>query len=48
MEWIRHTLRKNNHWIEIRREQKGKKAEANLGKDRFVGSRKMEQNKERG
>ena len=41
MGWIGNTLRKNEHWIGIRREQKGRKAEANLEKDGFVGSRKM-------
>jgi hypothetical protein len=48
MGWIGKTLRGKKHWIGIRREQKGRKAEANLEKDGFVRSRKMQQNKERG
>jgi hypothetical protein len=46
--WIGHTLRKTKYWIGIRREQKERKAEENLEKDRFVGSRKMQQNMEQG
>jgi hypothetical protein len=37
---------KNKYWIGIRREQKERKAETNVEKDRFVGSTKIQQNME--